>query len=166
MEPSPDSLRVARRISEFMSELLQRLLNIARAQLHDVLDFSPSGSPIGSWWERAFTASEEDDAFRQASGQQQSRQRTSGADFGASAPPHSGLPYSPELVRSYALLDLPFGAPMEQVSKRWKSYLKKCHPDRFARDPAQQADATELTQALTGAHDHILAAWQRYSKGG
>lgn len=164
MQSSPDALRVAQRTSEFMSELLQRLLNIARAQLHDVLDFSPSGSPIGSWWDREFTTSEADDAFRQASGQQQSRRRTSGADFSASAHAHSGLPYSPELARSYALLDLPFGAPMEQVSKRWKNYLKKCHPDRFARDPAQQADATELTQALTGAHDHILAAWQRYSK--
>ncbi|MDH3602507.1 MAG: J domain-containing protein [Candidatus Tectomicrobia bacterium] len=164
MEPQPDPLRVAQRTSEFMSELLQRLLNIARAQLHDVLDFSASGSPIGSWWDRDFTASEAEGAFRQASGQQQSRQRASGADFDASAHAHSGLPYSPELARYYALLDLPFGAPMEQVSKRWKNYLKKCHPDRFTRDPAQQADATELTQALTGAHDNILAAWQRYQK--
>jgi hypothetical protein len=149
-----------------MSELLQRLLNIARSQLHDVLDFSLSGQPIGSWRDSDFTASEADDTFRQASGRQQSHQRASGADFGGSAHAHSGLPHSPELARSYALLDLPFGAPMEQVSKRWKSYLKKCHPDRFARDPAQQADATELTQALTGAHDTILAAWQRYQKSG
>jgi hypothetical protein len=49
---------------------------------------------------------------------------------------------------------------MAQVSKRWKTYLKTCHPDRFANDPARQADATELTQALTGAHDTIEAAWQ------
>jgi hypothetical protein len=147
-----------------MSELLQRLLNIARAQLHDVLDVSPSSSPIGSWWDSDFAASEADDGFRQTSSQQQSRQRASGAGFDTSAHAHSDLPYSPELARSYALLDLPFGAPMEQVSKRWKSYLKKCHPDRFGRDPAQQADATELTQALTGAHGHIRDAWQRYQK--
>jgi curved DNA-binding protein CbpA len=51
---------------------------------------------------------------------------------------------------------------MEEVNKRWKTYLKKCHPDRYANDPGKLTDATELTQALTGAHDTIQAAWKRY----
>ena len=74
----------------------------------------------------------------------------------------SGLPYSDDVARCYRVLDLPFGAPMEDVSKRWKTYLKQCHPDRFATDPAKLADATELTQALTAAHDTIRTAWNRY----
>jgi ribonuclease HI len=51
---------------------------------------------------------------------------------------------------------------MEQVNKRWKAYLKKCHPDRYANDPTKQADATRLTQELTRAHEKIKVAWEQY----
>ncbi len=146
-----------------MSELLQRLLNIARSHLQDALDDPPWGaSPRPSnghhqdtSWDSGFSSdagfNDSDDTFQQT------------ADSGASAHTRTqGLPHSPELAQAYALLDLPFGTPMEDVSRQWKTYLKKCHPDRFATDPAKQADATELTQALTGAHDRIRAAWKRY----
>jgi hypothetical protein len=72
-----------------------------------------------------------------------------------------GLPYSVELARCYRLLDLPFGAPMAQVTRQWKTYLKQCHPDRYANDPAKQADATFLTQQLNDAHQKIKAAWEQ-----
>jgi curved DNA-binding protein CbpA len=75
-----------------------------------------------------------------------------------------GLPHSAELDRCYRMLDLPFGAPMEQVTKQWKTYLKKWHPDRYANDPAQQADATLVTQQLNDAHKKIKAAWERYQR--
>ena len=143
-----------------MTDLLQRLLNIARAHLYDVLDLSDSTT--SSWWDTESTTSNAGDTGRQSSGNGQYRR--SGPASGSTSYTASGLPHSPELARAYALLDLPFGAPEEEVSERWKSYLKRCHPDRFATDPAKQADATELSQALTEAHHAIQAAWKQYGK--
>ena len=51
---------------------------------------------------------------------------------------------------------------MERVTRQWKTYLKKCHPDRYANDPVQQADATRLTQELTHAHEKIKVAWRQH----
>ena len=78
--------------------------------------------------------------------------------------PSGPLFYSAELADAYRLLDLPFGAPLADVNKRWKTYLKRCHPDRFHDDPGRQADATELTRQLNAAHDLIEAAWQNASQ--
>lgn len=137
-----------------MSTFLQRLVQLARAHLYDYLDtYTPGSSPDSHW----------NDAFANAE-QPRNAGHASTATAGTSAGSTSGLPYSEKLARCYALLDLPFGVPMEQVNKRWKAYLKKCHPDRYANDPEQLADATELTQALTGAHDTIEAAWKRYQR--
>jgi hypothetical protein len=145
-----------------MSDLLQRLLTIARSHLHDVIDLRRFRASVDPLWERAFSDDDAYDSTHQASGARASGRPHSETASGAASHTGSGLPHSPELARSYALLDLPFGAPMDQVSRRWKTYLKTCHPDRFASDPARQADATELTQALTGAHDTIRAAWKRH----
>jgi hypothetical protein len=144
-----------------MSDLLQRLLYIARSHLNDVIDLRRFRPRIDPLWERAFDGDDAYESTHRASGDHTSGHADTSSSSGPTFHADSGLPYSPELVRSYALLDLPFGAPMEQVSRRWKTYLKTCHPDRFAKDPARQADATELTQALTGAHDTIRAAWKR-----
>ena len=146
-----------------MTDLLQRLLNIARAHLYDVLDLP--GSTASSWWDTESTTSDAGDTGdtgRQSSGN--GRYRRSGPASGATSYTASGLPHSPELARAYALLDLPFGAPEKEVSERWKTYLKQCHPDRFATDPAKHADATELSQALTEAHHAIQAAWKQYAR--
>jgi hypothetical protein len=88
-------------------------------------------------------------------------------DSASSAPPFeaptsNGLPYNVELAEAYRALDLPYGTPLEQVAKRWKAYLKKCHPDRYANHPEKLADATKLTQELTGAYEKIKAAWERH----
>lgn len=50
---------------------------------------------------------------------------------------------------------------MERVTRQWKTYLKKCHPDRYANEPEKQADATRLTQELTRAHEKIKVAWKQ-----
>ncbi|ETW97160.1 MAG: hypothetical protein ETSY1_23760 [Candidatus Entotheonella factor] len=143
-----------------MSELLQRLLNIARSHLQDFIDPFRPGYTIPPYWD--LDDSEPGASYGQGDDHRSRAGRTSG--FDSSARPHqdSGLPYSTELAHCYDLLDLPYGAPMDEVNKRWKSYLKRCHPDLFANDPARQAEATELTQALMGAQSKIEAAWKRY----
>jgi DnaJ-domain-containing protein 1 len=133
-----------------MVDLLKRLAHLTRAHLHDFLDPYLGGShqPRG----RDTQINSEDEP--------QASAYDSPSSF--DTPGAGRLPYSDALASNYRVLDLPFGAPMEQVAKRWKDYLKKCHPDRYANDPQKQAEATELTQELTRAYESIRAAWKRH----
>jgi hypothetical protein len=133
-----------------MSELLKRLAQLTRVHLSDWLEQYWSGRRSASWWDTGPDPWYDTDPPR----------HTSPPPFETHTA--SGLPYSEELAQYYRALDLPFGAPMAQVNKRWKAYLKKCHPDRYANDPVRQADATKLTQELTRAHEKIKAAWEKY----
>ena len=137
-----------------MASILQRLVQLGRTHLNDFLGQHWPGASSSTTWE---TDSEHarhthDDTFR------------SPPPFEEPAPAGHGLPHSAELARCYQFLDLPFGAPMEQVTKQWKTYLKQCHPDRYAQDPAKQADATILTQQLNDAYQKIKAAWDQHQR--
>ena len=134
-----------------MSELLKRLARLTRVQLSDFL--------AQHWPAWSHTPAQESDF---------EPRHDTGTNPGSAVPPFeaypgSRLPYSAELADAYRALDLPFGAPMAQVARRWKTYLKKCHPDRHANDAAKQADATRLTQELTRAYEKIKEAWARYT---
>ena len=127
-----------------VSGILDRLAQNARAHLYAFLQRHLFTTPTATRWQDA------DDWPREpfhngASGPQQ---------------PSSPLPHSAELIDAYRVLDLPFGTSMADVSERWKTYLKRCHPDRFHNDPSRQAEATELTRQLNAAHDRIEAAWK------
>lgn len=137
-----------------MASLFQRLVQLGRVHLNDFLEQRWPGVSPSPRGEADFETHEPPfhDAFR------------SSAPFEASAPADHGLPHSAELIQCYRLLDLPFGAPMAQVTRRWKAYLKKCHPDRYANDPAKQADATLLTQQLNDAHQKIKVAWEQQQR--
>ncbi len=120
-----------------MSGILDRLVQNARAHLHDFLQRHVLTAPI--------------EAPRQD----------------ADAGPHDPcgpLPRNAELADAYRLLDLPFGAPLADANRRWKTYLKRCHPDRFHADPSRQTEATELTQQLNTAYDLIETAWKNASR--
>jgi len=138
-----------------MASIVQRLLQLGRAHLNDFLSQRWPGAPSSPTWETDFETYEHthDDASHNST-----------PPFEEPAPAGHGLPRSAELARCYRLLDLPFGAPMEQVTRQWKTYLKKCHPDRYAKDPNKQADATFLTQQLNDAHQKIKAAWEQYQR--
>ena len=128
-----------------MSGILDRLARNARAQIHAFMQRHVFTIPAAPRWHDADDWPQEplhDEA----------------AETGESSGP---LPYNAELAAAYRVLDLPFGAPMPKVHKRWKTYLKRCHPDRFHNDPKRLADATELTRQLNAAHDRIAAAWKK-----
>ena len=127
-----------------MSTLLDRLARNARAQLHDLLRRYGMAEPSPEWRDEPQ------------------------ADPVYDEPPDrsSPVPHSAELAEAFRVLDLPFGAPLPKASERWKSYLKRCHPDRFHNDPKRQTDAAELTRQLNTAHDRIEAAWRRAGRGG
>ena len=138
-----------------MAGIFQRLVQLGRAHLNDFLGQRWPGGSSSSTWETDFETYERthDDAFHHAP-----------PPFEEPAAAGYSLPHTVELARCYRLLDLPFGAPMAQVTRQWKTYLKKCHPDRYANEPAKQADATFLTQQLNDAHQKIKAAWEQYQR--
>jgi len=137
-----------------MASILQRLVQLGRAHLNDFLTQRWPGASAPPPWDTDFSAQE----------QRHHEASDTPPPFEEPAPESRGIPYSDELARCYRVLDLPFGAPMEQVTRRWKAYLKKAHPDLHARDPARQADATVLTQQLNDAYKKIRLAWKRHQR--
>ncbi len=137
-----------------MAGIFERLVQLGRTHLTDFLGQRWPGASSPPTWERDFET------------QEHTHHNTSNSppSFEEPSPASHGLPHSAELVRCYRMLDVPFGAPMEQVTRQWKTYLKKCHPDRYANDPAKQADATLLTQQLNDAHKKIKVAWERHQR--
>jgi len=137
-----------------MAGIFQRLVQLGRAHLNELLEQRWPGAASPSTWEQEFETQEhtQHDTFNAP------------PPFEEPASAGHGLPHSADLDRCYRMLDLPFGAPMEQVTRQWKTYLKKWHPDRYANDPAKQADATLVTQQLNDAHKKIKAAWERYQR--
>ena len=60
-----------------------------------------------------------------------------------------------ELKKDYQILQVPFGTPLEEVAKSYKTLLRKHHPDKHATDPAAFAKATETTKKLTSSFRRI-----------
>ncbi|MBK6689700.1 MAG: J domain-containing protein [Deltaproteobacteria bacterium] len=66
-----------------------------------------------------------------------------------------GLP--PEIQRYYANLELPVGAPLEEVKGAYKRLMRRYHPDLHQQDPERAQAATRLAQALRSAYDGLVA---------
>lgn len=131
-----------------MPGILDRLAQNARAHLYEFLQRHVFTTPAAGPWQD--TDDWPDEPLH--------------ADNAEPHEPSGPLAYSAGLADAYRLLDLPFGAPLADANKRWKTYLKHCHPDRFHANPSRQADATELTQQLNTAHARIKAAWKNASR--
>ena len=80
-------------------------------------------------------------------------------------PVDTPLPYSRELAMAYEALDLKFGRPLPEVTRQWRRYLQKCHPDRHFNNPEKLELANQLTRILTDAHEKIRKAWEQYGQG-
>ena len=62
------------------------------------------------------------------------------------------------LVEAYAALEVPIGAPKEQVRLAYKDLLKVWHPDRHVNDPGLQRRAEERLKRIIGAYELIEQA--------
>jgi TatA/E family protein of Tat protein translocase len=71
------------------------------------------------------------------------------------ASPAGGAPGPAERARLLAVLELPPEATPEQVQRAWRELAKVWHPDRFARDAALQARATERLAAINAAYERL-----------
>jgi hypothetical protein len=65
------------------------------------------------------------------------------------------------LREDYAILEVPFGAPFEQVRRSYKKMLRRYHPDRHSSDPEKLKLATEITTKINESYNRIKS----YSEG-
>lgn len=90
-----------------------------------------------------------------------------GVDLGAAEArerPHHQEPepapepsHPPEIQRYYANLELPLGAPLDEVKVAYKRLMRRYHPDLHQQDPERAQAATRLAQALRSAYDGLVA---------
>jgi hypothetical protein len=72
------------------------------------------------------------------------------------APPPSGPPIGDKRLRElYAQLEVPLGAPFEEVKKSFRRLMRKYHPDLHAGNPQKHKTATQLTMSLTQAYNEL-----------
>lgn len=59
------------------------------------------------------------------------------------------------IAKHYKTLDLPVGAPFDEVKKSYRTLMRKYHPDRHMGNPKKQKAATELTMRVTQAYKEL-----------
>jgi hypothetical protein len=64
-----------------------------------------------------------------------------------------------DLSHDYATLGLTPSASPVEVRKAYKKLVRQWHPDRFARDPAGQAEATQRMRAINTAYETIRGSY-------
>ena len=62
--------------------------------------------------------------------------------------------YPPEVLAAYHRLGLGIDAGLEEVRRKRRELVKRCHPDRFV-DPEQRKRAERLTAEINAAHDIV-----------
>lgn len=74
----------------------------------------------------------------------------------AQKPKNKRSPQEQQLAQYYMNLELPVGAPLDDVRRAYKEMMRKYHPDKHVGDPARHQAATELAQSLTRAYRALL----------
>ena len=60
-----------------------------------------------------------------------------------------------KIAKYYKVLDLPVGAPFEDVKKSYRKLMRKYHPDRHVGNAKKQKAATELSMRVTEAYKEL-----------
>jgi len=72
----------------------------------------------------------------------------------------------PEYLRKdFRNLEVPFGAPLPEVRKSYKSLMTAFHPDRHSADPEKFRTATEVTKKLNQSFQRIRAHYETSGSG-
>ncbi|MDX9724150.1 MAG: J domain-containing protein [Myxococcota bacterium] len=64
------------------------------------------------------------------------------------------------LRRAYRLLEVEYGAPLEDVKHAYRMKMKEHHPDRHSGDLESEKRATRIAQELSIAYDTIESHFQ------
>jgi len=167
-----------------MSNILQRLARLARAEINHVRaviadrDDNPAEDERQRRLDRLRRAREElaraEEELRRVQREQGASawegDETGAADGAAAwgqaeAPPRGAANpwgrgpevFSQEVRLAYAALEIPLGSDRETVQRSYRELLSRYHPDRHARDPKLERAANELTRRIREARDTVLA---------
>jgi DnaJ-domain-containing protein 1 len=69
-----------------------------------------------------------------------------------------GMPES--LRRDFRNLEVPIGAPIDEVRKAYKRQIAAFHPDRHSADPEKLRTATEITKKLNQSFQRIRTYYE------
>lgn len=133
-----------------MSDILDRLGRVIRAALHDVTGDGPSDDDIRNVRADAYYADawDELDAFLNT-GTTERRKTADGDDSRSADHPLA------QLRTDYANLEVPFDAPLEEVTKAHRRLMRKYHPDRHADSAERAQTATEISKRLNESYERI-----------
>ena len=98
-------------------------------------------------------AAEERSSRERASGEREfAEERASG--WRSSSTRYVPRKYPSEVLAAYHRLGLGADAGLEEVRRKRRELVKRCHPDRFV-DPEQRRRAERLTAEINAAHDIV-----------
>ncbi len=157
--------------------LSRRLLDLARANLNALLDRATGDTPVGDLTDDELEAEllrrrerrERDEAARRTREAAEEAARLRGAERrGQPAPAKRarsdgkrasarplGAAAERRVAALYAQLEVPNGAPFDDVKHSFRRLMRKYHPDLHAGDPKKHAAATQLTASLTQAYNEL-----------
>ena len=129
-------------VSNLSDERLRETIRIGRERGETFKDaFEAAWRGAAEWRSAA-----EDGAFEE---------RTSGWwPRGASSPRYAPKRFPLDVLAAYDRLGLGAGSPLEDVRRKRRELVRRCHPDRFV-DPEQRKRAEKLTAEINAAHDLI-----------
>ena len=64
-------------------------------------------------------------------------------------------PQQMPIFEAFDALGLPYGAPFDDVKKKYRQLMREYHPDRHSESPEAERAATQKTQQITAAYELI-----------
>jgi hypothetical protein len=152
----------------------KRILDIAKANLNALLDRAAGDTPLGELSDKELELELERRKSRRVREEQERRARelaeeaarkrgnvppsarkANGATNGRSKLRASSADDAKKLRQLYEQLEVPYGAPLDEIKKSFRRLMRKYHPDLHINDAKKHAAATQLTMTLTEAYREL-----------
>lgn len=143
----------------------RRLIDMARAELNSLLDRAgrDDDGPVGGpdpdedlyrryGLDQLSDEQLEAELERRRQARERVRSRVNEPRRPSPEPPPRAPAKTDEIRRSYAALEVPYGADFETVRKAYRTLMRKYHPDRQGGNAEKQKAANELASRLTEAY--------------
>jgi DnaJ-domain-containing protein 1 len=155
----------------------KRLLDLARANLNALLEKAAGDTPVGEMTDeelelelerrRQKRQRELEESKGRESAERAARERAQKRGAEPRKPPPRAreaqgrtrrppVPGGEKHLRElYAQLEVPYGAPFQEVKASFRRLMRKYHPDLHVNNPVKHKAATQLTMTLTAAYNEL-----------
>jgi len=117
-------------------------------------------SPSGAGSRQRFVDPDLQEAWKELDDYMNTGRETPRSDPREQARSSTGQQARPDesLRQDYVNLEVPFGAPLEDVKSSYKRLVMRYHPDKFAGNPEKQRDALEITKKINQSFERIRSS--------